>query len=365
MPVSISGTNGVVFPDNSLQTAAASPYTLKNKIINGDFRIDQRNAGASVSTADAEIFTVDRWAILENGSMVFSAQQSTTVPSGAGFVNSILITTATSASPSSSTRSQFAQYIEGFNVADLGWGTASAKTVTLSFWVRSSLTGTFGGALGNSGGARSYPFTYTISSANTWEQKTITIAGDTSGTWLTNNGRGINLYFDLGMGSALLGTAGSWAGADYRGATGDVKLSETSGATFYITGVQLEVGSTATPFERRLYNQELANCQRYYFKVGLVTDSALATGLSTSSSSTRVYMPFPVTMRTAPTLSQNALWATDGANYNAVVSSIGTVNVNNNSARIQFNTNAVMTDYRPVLIVPSSTSGYIDGTSEL
>jgi hypothetical protein len=167
------------------------------------------------------------------------------------------------------------------------------------------------------------------------------------------------------MGSALLGTAGSWAGADYRGATGDVKLSETSGATFYITGVQLEVGSTATPFERRLYNQELANCQRYYFKVGLVTDSALATGLSTSSSSTRVYMPFPVTMRTAPTLSQNALWATDGANYNAVVSSIGTVNVNNNSARIQFNTNAVMTDYRPVLIVPSSTSGYIDGTSEL
>ena len=137
--------------------------------------------------------------------------------------------------------------------------------MTVSFWVRSSLTGTFGGALRNNDATRSYPFTYIISAANTWEYKTITIAGDTSGTWLTDNGVGIRLVFGLGVGSTLSGTAGAWAAADYQSATGAVSVVGTLNATFYITGVQLEAGSVATPFERRPYGTELAHCQRYVY----------------------------------------------------------------------------------------------------
>jgi hypothetical protein len=240
-------------------------YGFRNRIINGDMRIDQRNDGASLAiTNNVMTYTVDRWAIFENASMAFSAQQSTTAPTG--FVNSLLVTTTTAASAGSSDRSQLEQRIEGLNVGDLGWGTANAKTITLSFWIRSSLTGQFGGALQNNNGSRAYPFSFTINSANTFEYKTITIAGDTSGTWLTSNGIGLAVIFDLGMGSSLLGTAGAWSSSDFRGATGDTKLSGTLNATLYLTGVQLEVGSVATPFERRPYGTELTLCQRYYEK---------------------------------------------------------------------------------------------------
>jgi hypothetical protein len=179
----------------------------------------------------------------------------------------MIVSVTTGGTIAATTRGYIQQRIEGFNVADLGWGAAGASTVTLSFWVRSSKTGTFSGALQNdtSLGNRSYVFTYSISSANTWEQKSITITGDTTGTWYKNNLTGINVMFDLGNGSDLrTATTGSWVAGDYRGANSSVNIFDTSGATFYITGVQLEVGSTATPFERRLYNQELANCQRYY-----------------------------------------------------------------------------------------------------
>jgi hypothetical protein len=251
---------------------------FKNRIINGAMVIDQRNAGASVSiTGGSTTYTVDRWAIFENGSMAFSAQRSTTAPTG--FINSLLVTTTTGAAAGADDRSQLFQRIEGFNTADLNWGTANAKTVTLSFWVRSSLTGQFGGSLQNSNQDRSYPFSFTISSANTFEYKTITIAGDTSGTWLTDNSTGIQVLFDLGMGSNLLGTAGAWASADYRGATGDTKLSGTTNATLYLTAIQLEVGSTATSFDYRPYGTELALCQRYYqksYEYSIIAGTSLA-----------------------------------------------------------------------------------------
>lgn len=293
MSMIIDGTNGATFNDGSLQAAAASPYVLKNRIINGDMRIAQR--GTSFSNPTAGFYTLDRWYIrTQNASIVSTITQSTTAPTG--FVNSFYLSIGTGAASGSTDRAQLYQGIEGFNVDDLGWGTANAKTVTLSFWVRSSLTGQFGGALQNNAGNRSYPFTYTISSANTWEQKSVTIVGDTTGTWTTDNTAGIQLIFDLGAGSSFLTTAGSWAAGDYRGATGDTSIVATTGATFYITALQLEVGSTATPFERRLYNQELANCQRYYYKQ---TQDCLMQGVST----TRIVMNMwiPVTMRTTPT----------------------------------------------------------------
>jgi hypothetical protein len=261
MPVSISGTNGVTFPDSSLQAAAASPYVLKNRIINGDMRIDQRNAGASVTPANLA-YTLDRWRTETTGGGIYSVQRSTVAPSN--FNNSLLVTVTTAdASIASTDYYDVQQFIEGFNVADLAWGTANAQAITISFWVRSSVTGTFAGGIQNSAANRSYVFTYTISAANTWEKQTITIAGDTSGTWLTDTGRGLCLTFDLGNGSSYQTTAGSWVASYATGTSSSVKLISTVSATWYITGVQLEVGTTATPFERRLYNQELANCQRY------------------------------------------------------------------------------------------------------
>jgi hypothetical protein len=233
---------------------------FRNRIINGDMRIDQRNAGASTTGTNTLVFPVDRFAsfVDTDGTMTF--QQSSTAP--AGFNKSVVATTTVvDSSLASNQRAVFLTRIEGFNIADLAWGTASAKTVTLSFWVRSSLTGTFGGALTNT--SRSYPFTYSISVADTWEQKSITIPGDTSGTWNSTNGFGIQVGFGLGCGTDFSGTANAWTSGDLNSATGAVSVIGTLDATWYITGVQLEVGSVATPFERRPYGTELALCQRY------------------------------------------------------------------------------------------------------
>jgi hypothetical protein len=311
MSLIIDGTSGVTFNDSSLQGAAASPYVLKNRIINGDMRIDQRNAGAS-TTPTASGYTLDRWRAGLSVTSKFSVQQSSTAPTG--FNNSLLVTSLSAYTVGSGEQFTIAQRIEGYNIADLGWGTANAKTITISFWVRSSLTGTFGGALRNNANDRSYPFTYTISSANTWEQKTITVAGETTGTWETTTSTGVYVSFALAVGSTLLGTPNAWASTDYVGATGQTQILATNGATFYITGVQLEVGSTATPFERRLYNQELANCQRYFEKsyntdVAIGTASTAYSVWSSSGSAgglTTAYLDglinYKVTKRATPTM---------------------------------------------------------------
>jgi hypothetical protein len=263
MSISINGTNGLTFSDASTQNTAASGFGFKNRLINGAMVIDQRNAGASVTPASSG-YTLDRWRAAMSLASKFSVQQSSIVPSG--FTNSSLITSLSAYTVGTSENFRFEQFVEGFNASDLGWGTASAQTVTLSFWVRSSLIGTFGGAFLNSVENRSYPFSYTISAANTWEQKSIPVVGDTSGTWLTNNGIGIRVSFSLGAGATVSGTAGSWSGNFYTSATGATSVVGTAGATFYITGVQLEKGSTATSFDYRPYGTELALCQRYYEK---------------------------------------------------------------------------------------------------
>jgi hypothetical protein len=252
--------------------------------------LDQRNAGASVTPTADNTYTLDRWTAKLSQSSKYSVQQSSTVP--AGFKNSLLITSLSAYTVGSSESFFTKQVIEGLNVFDLGWGAAGASTVTLSFWVRSSLTGTFGGSLWNSAADRSYPYSYTISAANTWEQKSITIAGDTSGTWLTTNGGGINVGFAFGVGASLSTTAGAWAAGFYPSATGATSVVGTNGATFYITGVQLEKGSTATSFDYRPYGTELALCQRYYqLKTSVVTTSSI---YQTTH--------FLAQMRTAPTI---------------------------------------------------------------
>jgi len=240
---------------------------FRNRIINGDMRIDQRNSGAAVTITNTGTTTylVDRFYGYGTVASKFSAQRNAgAITPPAGFTNYLGTTSLSTYSVTANNEFSLGQHIEGFNVADLGWGTATAQSITISFWARSSLTGTFGGSIRNGAINRSYAFSYTITSANTWEQKTITIPGDTSGTWLTDANIGLRLNWSLGVGSSLSTTAGSWQAGSFISATGAQSVVGTNGATFYLTGVQLEVGSKASAFERRPFGMELQLCQRYY-----------------------------------------------------------------------------------------------------
>ena len=274
----------------------------RNRIINGDMRIDQRNGGASVTPTNGS-YTLDRWSGNVTQASKFTVQRNAgAVTPPSGFTNYLGVVSSSAYSVTSSDAFSVYQAIEGLNSADLAWGTAAAQPVVISFWVRSSLTGTFGGSLKNSAGNRSYPFSYTISSANTWERKSVAVLGDTSGTWLSDNNIGVLLTFGIGVGTTFSGTTGAWAGANLISATGATSVVGTNGATFYITGVQLEAGTVATPFERRSYGQELSLCQRYYVAETLAYTRwgrDVASGKPSS-----VWVDFPVTMRAAPTTTQ-------------------------------------------------------------
>ena len=282
---------------------AGNSSLLKNKIINGSMVIDQRNAGASVTPIDNQ-FSVDRFACRLTQASKYSAQQNAgSVTPPVGFTNYLGATSLSAYSVLTGDFFFLSQGIEGYNIADLGWGTANAKTVTLSFQAYSSLTGTFGASLCNSNGSRSYPFSYSIPVANTWTTISVTIAGDTTGTWLTTNGNGLTIRMSLGSGATFSGTAGAWSASNYIQPTGSVSVVGTSGATFYITGVQLEVGSSATGFEYRQYQQELALCQRYLpvTSTGTNATNILANGFVYNASNLNVSTPFLVTPRVAPT----------------------------------------------------------------
>ena len=308
MSITYGGDN-ITFPDGSTQNT--SPQTgFVNRIINGDMRIDQRNAGASVSVQTNTTYVVDRWGAGATQNSKFSLQQNAgAVTPPSGFTNYFGATSSSAYSLGTNDTFLTYQAIEGFNVADLGWGSANAQNVTLSFWVRSSLTGTFGGAIVNSTANRNYPFSYTISSANTWTAVSITIAGDTTGTWSTTNGLGVVVRFGLGSGSGYSGTAGAWQAGNFVQPIGTVSVVGTSGATWYVTGVQFEKGSTATPFDFRSYGTELGLCQRYFQKwdYSLALGTAGSTALvankyaATDSLVANAFLNTP--MRTSPTLS--------------------------------------------------------------
>jgi len=315
MPITLDGSNGITTPmyNGSITANAVTPsVNMKNRIINGAMVIDQRTAGASITANDA-VFGVDRFQFGASQTSKGTLQQDAgAVTPPAGFTDYLGFTSSSAYSLVTSDFFVIMQKVEGFNMADFNWGTANAKTVTLSFWVRSSLTGTFGGSLENSANNRCYVFSYTINSANTWEQKSITIVGDTSGTWLTTNGMGTNIRWGLGVASDRSGTAGSWGSTRFFSATGATSVVGTNGATFYLTGVQLEVGSTATSFDYRPYGTELALCQRYYYKIkSLGSGYDYALGYAVSSTVYRDFTPFPVTMRTNPTSLEQTGTASD------------------------------------------------------
>jgi hypothetical protein len=298
-------------------------YGFKNRLINSAMVIDQRNAGASV-TANDGTYSVDRWLCIATQNGKFTLQQNAgSVTPPAGYINYLGATSSSAYSIGAGDFFHIRQRIEGLNSADLSWGTASAQAVTLSFWVRSSLTGTFGGSINNSAFNRSYPFSFTINSANTWEQKTVNIAGDTSGTWLTTNAIGIQVSFSLGAGSTYSGTAGSWSGSGYASATGATSVVGTNGATFYITGVQLEKGSTATSFDYRPYGTELALCQRYFEKMGGDTSTDMYFN-GYQSASTDIAWPiyYKANKRASPTATVVGTWNT-GNNGGVNVQGLG------------------------------------------
>jgi hypothetical protein len=310
---SFSQSANLTFDGTNLATtgslSAANTFGFKNRIINGGMVIDQRNAGASVSNpAATTTYTLDRWWIYGTSASKFTCQQNAgSVTPPAGFINYLGITSSAATTPAATDLYVFSQKVEGLNTSDLAWGTANAATVTLSFWVRSSLTGTFSGSLGNNAANRNYVFSYTISSANTWEQKSVTIAGDTSGTWLTTNGTGLQFYWNLGCGTSQLGTAGSWGSTFYYGSTGSQSVIGTNGATFYITGVQLEKGSTATSFDFRSYGTELALCQRYYESVNYVT---FTSNSSMPNSGNFGFIYYSVLKRSTPTVTLTSVSGT-------------------------------------------------------
>lgn len=293
-----------------------APFTgFMNRIINGDMRIDQANAGASVSVNTTAVFySADQWlAFGTNTAGVFSLQQLSATPP-TGFKNYLRITTTTAdAAPAAASQYAIATYIEGQNVIDFALGTANAIAFTASFWVRSSLTGSFSGAFRNGAANRSYPFSFTINSANTWEYKTVTLTGDTTGTWAIDNTAGLEMILDMGGGANLRGAAGAWAGSNLHGVTSAVRLISTLSATLDVTGVEINKGSVAMPFEFRGFQEELARCERYYetsydfgVKPGTVNGNgaiAPVIGMASSNVSTmNVTVPFKVPKRVTPTM---------------------------------------------------------------
>jgi hypothetical protein len=350
---------------------AGNASIMKNRIINGAMVIDQRNAGASVTVpntgSSGNVWGVDRFVQYATQASKFTVQQNAgSVTPPVGFTNYLGHTSSSAYSVASGDYFFTAQKIEGFNTSDLQWGTANAKTVTLSFWAYSSLTGTFGGSILNSAINYSYPFSYSIPTANTWTQISVTIAGPTAGTWIgATNGTGMWIVFSVGAGTTASGTAGSWSANQYFSATGATSVVGTNLATFYITGVQLEVGSSATGYEYRQIQQEIALCQRYAcstFPVG----TAWAQNSGSNGGVMTFYAPtyggiapffFPVQMRTTPTVTfynpsgANSNWYLNNAatessgTYGISATSVGTLittvgNTSNQYARVHLSASA-------------------------
>jgi len=292
-----ASSDAITLASDGTCTAKITNYPRHNLLINGAFSISQRQGttGGNPSNND---YWIDRWKAGLSQSAKYGLQQKTSTPAS-GFKEYLSIASNSAYTLTTNDHFFIEQCIEGVNAAPLDYGLATAKTSTLSFWVRSTLTGTFGGAFSNSAGDRSYVFAYTISSANTWEKKSITIAGDTSGTWLRTTGIGLKVRFNLGVNGTWSATAGSWGAGNKAGDASQVALVATNNAELLLTGVKLEIGDTATEFVTS-YGSELARCQRYYIQYDVNTGATWSARMNGSSNSDG-YIDFPVEMRADPT----------------------------------------------------------------
>ena len=303
-----TGASGdaVTLANDGTCTANITNRSNRNLIINGKADVFQRSLSGSEVTCNSgsNSYCMDRWYTRGESSLgVFKLIQQDISSDGQGAPHALKVSVTTNVTPGSGDVYKIAQRIEGKNIGHLSYGTSNAKTITLSFLVKSSVTGTHSGSLMNSAQNRSYPFTYTISSADTWEQKSITIPGDTGGTWVINTGIGLELNFDMGSGSGKRGSAGSWIGSRAEGATGAVQVISSANATWFITKVQIEVGSKATDFEHRSYGDELAKCQRYYYVLAdgsAAADEYVGNGRAWSSTQPELTVRWSVVMRSAP-----------------------------------------------------------------
>jgi hypothetical protein len=353
--------------------SSAGTYGFKNRIINGAMVINQR--GSSSYSVSGQYYTLDRWEgnILGGGTGTFTVTQPSVTLSG--FTKALLVTVGTAdSSQSANAAYSIEQQIEGYNIADLNFGTANAKAVTLSFWVYSSVTGTFPLVIQNGGNTRSYGTTYTISSANTWQKITITVAGDTTGTWATDNTSGLLIHWGLGGGGSTRTAPSGWSTAASINQTmvsGCVSLMATSGATWYVTGVQLEVGSTATSFDYRPYGTELALCQRYYYQsTGASGGSGypiIATGSFTGTTGIDMMATVPVPMRVTPSVSYSGqVYVQSGATAK-IISSIVAVygGFSNIYIAVGCSTGTFTAGYAGILFIQNSAGNNVTFSSEL
>jgi len=302
-------SDGDIVATGNLKT---NNVTGKNLVINGSFRVDQRNNGAEVTASSNSIFCADRWTVNNDGHNYFKLQRKDDAP--AQTIGTYYYMRATCIQNyggfGGSSASQIIENnLEGYTVAHLNYGLSNAKQCTLSFWFRCSLTGSFGGSLANSGYDRCHPFIFTYSSANTWQYVTYTFSttGFTTGGFQTGTGVGLRLVFSLGNGTGRQASPGQWHNSVYFGPTGETALVNTNGATMDWASVQLEEGTLSTRFEHRSYGEELRLCERYYqilMKEGNGFARTGGLGGTPYSNGNQVYCPciFPVEMRAKPTI---------------------------------------------------------------
>ena len=282
--------------------AAAVPVGIgSNRIINGDMRVNQRGA----INGSAIVYTVDRWAYAATQATKITWSQTNGPP---GFPYCLAGQSFGPYTALATDQFHFAQPIEADMVTDFAWGTPSAQPVTLSFWASANITGTFGGTLYNypTPATRSYPFTFSIPVAGVWTKYTITIPGDTVGTWvMTGNAATVGVSFDLGAGANFRGPAGAWVNANLRGATGTVSIVASNGGALMLTGVKLEIGSVATPYNRQSLAKSLADCQRYY--QSLAGNQMLAIGNTSAGGLTYNTISYMTAMRANPTVTYSSV----------------------------------------------------------
>ena len=368
----VAGTTTLELPATSSTLATENALGVRNLVINGDMRIDQRNGGTQRGVAQGYSF-LDRFKSRSDATITTSnvnAEQSTDVPSGQGFIKSLKLSVATAdTSLATDARYGIEHRIEGQNITHLDFGTSNAKTITLSFWVKSNLTGTYSLVFGAKTGTF-YLTSYDIDSADTWEKKTITIDGATTGTWLTNNDIGLQIYWNLVGGTNYQTTAHTWGGGSTFNilSSGITNWINSTSNNFYITGVQLEVGDTATPFEHRPYDMELARCQRYYIRHGnpfTTPNTGRRIGLFHALSTVVAvgFVPIPTNLRAVPTINFTDLQLNDDI-VNATISSFGTIYTSGGQVSASINSTG-LTQRIPSSLRFTSTSGFIDFNAEL